>query len=53
MSSYGFGENKLNEINTCLCYYNFFENLEVDWNLAEPELEGDVMGNYGDREGLE
>lgn len=45
MSSYGYGENKLNYINTCICHRNFFETLEVYWNLTEPELEGDVTGN--------
>lgn len=37
----------------CLCYYNFFENLGVDWNAAEPGRRGDAIGDYGGREGPE
>lgn len=40
---------KINYITIC----NFFGNLEVYWNLATPELESDVTGNYGGRKGPE
>lgn len=45
MSSYGYGENKLNYISACICHCDFFETPEVYWNLAESELEGDVTGD--------